>query len=85
MITAMLVDRTLDQAQAQRARFLRELITFVRSPSVSAQPQHAGDLHACAEWLAAHLRQIGMGQVTVAPTARHPVVCAEWRRTLATA
>jgi acetylornithine deacetylase/succinyl-diaminopimelate desuccinylase-like protein len=67
-------------AQANRARFLRELIAFVRFASVSGQPQHAGDLRTCAEWLADHLRRIGMEHVTVAPTARHPIVCAEWRR-----
>jgi acetylornithine deacetylase/succinyl-diaminopimelate desuccinylase-like protein len=72
--------RPLNYAHANRARFLRELIAFVRFPSVSAQPQHAGAVRTCAEWLAEHLRQIGMEQVAVAPTARHPVVCAEWRR-----
>ncbi|MCX7789732.1 MAG: dipeptidase [Chloroflexaceae bacterium] len=62
------------------ARFLRELQEFVRIPSVSAQPRHAGDVRRCAEWLAEHLRQIGMEQAVVEETARHPVVSALWRR-----
>jgi acetylornithine deacetylase/succinyl-diaminopimelate desuccinylase-like protein len=66
--------------QANRARFLRELIQFVRIPSVSSQPRHAGDVRTCAEWLAEHLQRIGMERVMVEPTPRHPLVTAEWRR-----
>src|SRR5438132_10089543 len=65
--------------QANRARFLRELIEFVGIPSVSAQPQHASDVQRCAAWLAEHLRRIGMRRVALVPTPRHPIVCAEWR------
>jgi len=66
--------------RSNQARFLRELIAFVRIPSVSAQPQHAGDVRKCAVWLAEHLRRIGMQGVAVEPTPRHPIVYAEWRR-----
>lgn len=61
-----------------RARFLAELKSFIRFASVSAQPDHAEDLKRCAAWLADHLRRIGLEQVTVIPTRRHPVVYAEW-------
>jgi acetylornithine deacetylase/succinyl-diaminopimelate desuccinylase-like protein len=70
----------LAYARSNRPRFLRELIEFVGIPSVSVQPQHAGDVRRCAGWLAEHLRRIGMERVIVAPTGRHPIVCAEWRR-----
>ena len=60
-------------------RFLSELVEFVRFPSVSAQPQHAGEVKKCAAWLAQHLQRIGLENVTVAPTARHPIVSADWR------
>ncbi|HEV2840913.1 MAG TPA: dipeptidase [Chthoniobacterales bacterium] len=66
-------------ATASADRFLSELIRFVRFPSVSAQPQHADDVKRCAAWLARHLQSIGLENVTVTPTARHPIVCANWR------
>src|SRR2546430_1766077 len=70
----------LNFARAHRNRFLAELKEFVRIPSVSAQPLHAGDVRRCAEWLARHLKRIGMGRVRVIPTPRHPIVFAEWRQ-----
>ena len=57
---------------------LAELKQLIRFPSVSAQSARAGDVRACAEWLAAHLKRIGMAGVKVIATARHPIVYAEW-------
>jgi acetylornithine deacetylase/succinyl-diaminopimelate desuccinylase-like protein len=71
-------NRSLAYAKANRARFVAELKEFVRFPSVSARPEHAGDTASCAEWLAGHLRRIGMEQVNVIPTRGHPLVYAEW-------
>jgi len=62
---------------------IEELKRFVRFPSVSAQSAHAGDVKACAAWLAEYLQRIGMAGVRViAPiaTSRHPIVHAEWNR-----
>lgn len=65
-------------AHSNRYRFVQELKDFIRFPSVSAQPEHAGDLQRCAEWLANHLRRIGLERVHVLQTPRHPLVYAEW-------
>jgi acetylornithine deacetylase/succinyl-diaminopimelate desuccinylase-like protein len=54
-------------------RYLNELRKFIRFPSVSAQPKHAGDVRACAQWLAEHFRRIGL-RATVHKTAGHPIV-----------
>jgi acetylornithine deacetylase/succinyl-diaminopimelate desuccinylase-like protein len=62
---------------------LRELEEFVRFPSVSAQPRHAADVRRCAQWLASHLRRIGLRDVAVIATRRHPVVYAAWRGAMA--
>ncbi len=66
-------------ARAQRARFVAELQQFVRFPSVSAQTHHAEDVRRCAQWLASHLRRIGLDETRVEETARHPIVRAAWR------
>ncbi len=68
----------LAYAQANSSRFVSELKDFIRFPSISAQPKHAGDLRKCAAWLAAHLRRIGLKRVEVIPTKGHPLVYAEW-------
>lgn len=63
-----------------RARWLEELKQFIRFPTVSAQPAHADDLKRCATWLADHLRYIGLQNVQVIPTRKHPLVYADWKR-----
>lgn len=70
----------LAHARENRPRFLMELKDFIRFPSVSAQPRHAEDVSRCANWLAKHLRQIGLDHVKVIATKRHPLVYARWQR-----
>jgi acetylornithine deacetylase/succinyl-diaminopimelate desuccinylase-like protein len=61
-----------------RRMVLAELTDFIRFPTVSSQPRHATDLQRCARWLAAHMRRIGLDQVKIHSTPRHPIVYAEW-------
>jgi acetylornithine deacetylase/succinyl-diaminopimelate desuccinylase-like protein len=63
---------------ANRKRFVDELVEWVRIPSVSSDPERAADVARNAEHLAAHLRTLGAGRVEVWPTAGHPAVFAEW-------
>jgi acetylornithine deacetylase/succinyl-diaminopimelate desuccinylase-like protein len=70
--------RPLAYAHASRARFVAELKDFVRFPSVSGRPEYTADTLRCAEWLANHLRRIGMERVNVIPTRGHPLVYADW-------
>ncbi len=67
-----------DYAQANCSRFVSELMELIRFPSVSAQPTQANATKQCAAWLAQHLSQIGLEQVQVVTTPRHPLVYAEW-------
>lgn len=66
-------------AAAHRSRFVAELADLIRFPTVSADPRHARDLERCANWLARHLRSIGLEAVTVVPSPGPPLVLAEWR------
>ncbi|MCA9880839.1 MAG: M20/M25/M40 family metallo-hydrolase, partial [Thermomicrobiales bacterium] len=59
-------------------RFLSELFELLRIPSMSADPAHAGDIRAAADWLAASLTALGAQNVAVLPTAGHPVVYGDW-------
>src|SRR5208283_5398986 len=69
----------LDYLKRNQARFVAELCDYLRFASVSAQPQHKKDLHACAAWLADHCRKIGL-DAKVHPTRGHPIVLAKTPR-----
>jgi acetylornithine deacetylase/succinyl-diaminopimelate desuccinylase-like protein len=66
----------LDYLKQNQPRFVAELCDYLRLPSVSAQPQHQNDLHACAEWLVSHCRSIGL-EARLCATNRHPIVVAK--------
>jgi acetylornithine deacetylase/succinyl-diaminopimelate desuccinylase-like protein len=70
----------LAYARAHRDRTLRRVEELVRIPSISAEPDRAGDVRRCAELLAGLLRHIGLYRVRVVPTGRHPLVYGEWCR-----
>lgn len=59
-------------------RFLEELKSFLRIPSISTLPEHAGDVARAAEFTAAQLRAAGMEGVEIIPTGKHPLVYGEW-------
>ena len=61
-----------------RDAFLEELIELLRIPSISTMSEHNGDVRRAAEWIADHLKTIGMEQVEIVETQRHPIVYAEW-------
>lgn len=63
---------------ANEGRFLDELKEFLRIPSISALPEHRGDMIRCANFAADQMRTIGLRGVQVMPTSGHPVVYGEW-------
>ncbi|HEX6676320.1 MAG TPA: dipeptidase [Actinomycetes bacterium] len=73
------VRRVLDAAIAGRPWFLATLREFVGFPSVSADPRRAGQVRACASWLAGELADAGLDEVEVIRTGGHPAVLAAWR------
>ena len=71
-------DLALSYAVAHQQDQLEELKELLSIPSISAQPQHKGDMARAAQWLVDHLLVIGMQRAKVMPTAGHPVVYGEW-------
>jgi acetylornithine deacetylase/succinyl-diaminopimelate desuccinylase-like protein len=61
-----------------RDRLLSELKDFVRIPSISTLPEHAGDIERAAAFVADSLRRAGMENVEIIPTGGHPLVYADW-------
>ena len=69
----------LNYLKKNQKRFLAEFCDYLRFASVSAQPEHKKDLLACAKWLVAHCRKIGL-EARLCPTAGHPIVVAKTPR-----
>ncbi len=67
-----------DYLDREQDRFVEELADFVRIPSVSAKPEHEGDVRAAADWVATRMATAGIENVEVLPTAGHPVVLGDW-------
>jgi acetylornithine deacetylase/succinyl-diaminopimelate desuccinylase-like protein len=64
--------------QEHRGELLADLDAWLRIPSISASPEHAGQVRASAEWLADRLRAVGFPTVEIWETAGLPSVFAEW-------
>jgi acetylornithine deacetylase/succinyl-diaminopimelate desuccinylase-like protein len=67
----------LHYAQENKSRFLAELNEFLTIPSISTDPQHAGDIEKAAEWVANKFNNLNLKNVKILPTGGHPVVYAE--------
>ena len=83
-MTTKNVEAGVEFALENRARFVDELKALLRIPSVSTLPEHAKDVRAAAEFVAAELKRIGMENVRLIETATekhlggHPLVYADW-------
>ena len=72
------MDKIIDFINVNRDRYLDELKAFLAIPSISALPQHAGDVKRCAEWCADEMRRIGLQNVRLVDTPGNPVVYGDW-------
>jgi acetylornithine deacetylase/succinyl-diaminopimelate desuccinylase-like protein len=64
------------QFEAHRERYVEEWKALLRFASISADPVHHEDCLECAQWLSAHLEQMGLDS-TLIETGGKPVVYAE--------
>jgi acetylornithine deacetylase/succinyl-diaminopimelate desuccinylase-like protein len=70
-------DQAREYAKHNATQFRHQLYDLLRIPSVSTDPQHTGDMHKAAEWIAADMRRIGVDKAEVLPTQGHPVIYGE--------
>ncbi len=70
-------DKVLARIEADFERHQRRWLDWLRIPSISAQPQHAGDCRAAAEYARAQLAEIGF-TANVRETKGQPVVVAHY-------
>lgn len=65
----------VDQAES---RLLEELFALIRIPSVSTLPEHKQDVARAAEFTAQKMREAGLENVEIIPTAGHPLIYGDW-------
>jgi acetylornithine deacetylase/succinyl-diaminopimelate desuccinylase-like protein len=72
------MDQVIDFINVNRDRYLEELKALLAIPSISALPEHAGDVKRCADWCADEMRRIGLRHVQLIETPGNPVVYGDW-------
>ncbi|MBB4080034.1 acetylornithine deacetylase/succinyl-diaminopimelate desuccinylase-like protein [Lewinella aquimaris] len=70
----MTTQQYIDQ---HRDRFLEELKTLIRIPSISTAREHDKDTHHCAVQVQEYLVRAGLDRAELYPTDGHPIVYAE--------
>jgi acetylornithine deacetylase/succinyl-diaminopimelate desuccinylase-like protein len=75
---ARVTDRAEAWLRANRERLWEEYKDLVRIPSISAKPDHAGEVRRAADWVAARCAKAGLTNVQTLEAGGHPSVYAEW-------
>ena len=70
--------KALEFAAKNQGKALAELKEFLRIPSISTLPDHAGDVRKAAAFLADELKRIGLENVRLIETSGHPLVYGDW-------
>lgn len=68
----------IQYAHDNATRYLDELKDFTSIASISTEESSKGDILRAADWIANHLRSIGIHNIQIFQTPGHPVVYGEW-------
>ena len=72
------MNQVVDFINVNRDRYVDELKQYLAIPSISALPEHAGDVRRAAEWTADACRTAGLENVKLIETPGNPVVYGDW-------
>ena len=76
MATNDAIKKAQEYLNEHKDRFRDELFDLLRIASISAQPDHAGDVRKAAEWTLARCKTAGLA-AEIVETAGLPAVIAE--------
>ncbi len=63
-----------DYLEANKDKYLNQLLEFLKIPSISADSAYKNDVARTAEFVAGNLRDAGIENVEICPTEGHPIV-----------
>ncbi len=66
--------KTQSYIKKNKKRFLEELIDLLKIPSISADPKYKKDITKTAKFVAKSLKDAGLDNVEICPTAGYPIV-----------
>ncbi|MCB0659763.1 MAG: dipeptidase [Saprospiraceae bacterium] len=69
---------TQSYIEQNKDKFLEELFSILRIPSVSADPKYKTDVAKTADAVAEAMKLVGVNNVTVYPTKGHPIVYGDY-------
>jgi acetylornithine deacetylase/succinyl-diaminopimelate desuccinylase-like protein len=72
------MNNVIDFINVNRERYLEELKALLAIPSISALPEHTGDVRRCAEWCGDEMRRVGLQNVQLFETPGNPIVYGDW-------
>src|SRR6478609_4686081 len=72
------MNNVIDFINVNRERYLDELKALLAIPSISALPEHAGDVRRCAEWCVDEMRRVGLQNTRLIETPGNPVAYGDW-------
>jgi len=72
------MDKVVDFINVNRDRYIDEMKKYLAIPSISALPEHKGDVRTCAEWTRDEMTRIGLQNCRLEETPGHPIVYGEW-------
>lgn len=72
------VQNAIDYLQETRDKMMEDYKELLRFASISADPAHADDVKACADWIVEQLEALGFDNCEAIATAGLPVVYGEW-------
>ncbi len=72
------IDAALEQCRRTQEAALDGFKTLLRFQSISQDSAFQPQLLACADWLLAEMRRIGLEHAQLLPTAGNPILYADW-------
>jgi acetylornithine deacetylase/succinyl-diaminopimelate desuccinylase-like protein len=72
------MNNVIDFINVNRERYLEELKALLAIPSISALPEHSGDVRRCAEWCVDEMRRVGLQNARLIDTPGNPVAYGDW-------
>lgn len=64
--------------EKNKERYVEELVSWLKIPSISTLSEHSGDVRDAAVWAEHKLQEIGFPRVELIEGEGHPLVYAEW-------
>lgn len=69
---------TLNYLENHREEFLSQLMEFISIPSISTDLERSSDIIKAANFLVTKLKSLGIENVQLFPTSRHPIVYGDY-------